>query len=228
MPERPANFVRNPGLSTLMCLSLLTACQKVEPPVPTGLAVVQGNFQVAQAGMELPAQVVIRLVDVEGAPVPDFPVGFVVMSGGGSVNPSTSPTDPNGEVKVKWVLGPGATDQSLIATAGTLDPVEIHATGLVPTDLIVAQGLGQTAKPGAALPNAIVVRVVGVGNVPLKGIPVAFEVTAGGGLITPASGVTNASGEVQSRWTLGALAGGNVLRVVAGTLQPLLITATAN
>lgn len=209
-------------------LVLTAACKPAEPPVPMGMAVVQGNYQMAQAGSELPGQVVVRLVDAEGAPVPDFSVGFVVMAGGGSVNPSSAPTDENGEVKVKWTLGPNVSDQSLMATAGTLEPAQIFATGLLPAELIVAQGLGQTAKPGAALPNAIVVRVVGPDNVPMKGIPVAFQVTAGGGLISPASGTTNANGEVQTRWTLGSLPGAHTLQVVAGNLQAVVITATAN
>lgn len=214
---------------TLLLAALLAGgCKAAEPPVPVGLAVVQGNNQVAQAGSELPNQVVVRLVDAQGAPVPDFSVGFVVLGGGGTVNPSSAPTDANGEVKVKWTLGPHEADQSLLATAGTVDPAQVFATGLLPADLIVAQGAGQAAKAGAALPNPIVVRVVGPNNVPMKGIPVAFQVMSGGGLISPASGVTNANGEVQSRWTLGPQPGLHTLQVVAGSLQAVTIVATAN
>jgi hypothetical protein len=204
------------------------ACKPVEPPVPVGLAVVQGNNQMAQAGTELPAQIVVRLVDIDGAPVPDFNVGFVVLAGGGTVNPSAAPTDENGEVKVKWTLGPNESDQSIMATSGTVEPAQVFATGLLPANLIVAQGAGQAANAGAGLPNPIVVRVVGPNNVPLKGIPVAFTVTSGGGLISPASGVTNASGEVQSRWTLGPQPGLHTIQVVAGSLQAVQIVATAN
>lgn len=226
MPVSPFR-IRTNLLAGAALVALAAGCKPVEPPVPTGIAVVQGNFQMAQAGTDLPNDVVIRVLDVEGAPVPDFPVGFVVMLGGGQVSPSSSPTDENGEVKVKWTLGPNAADQQLLATAGTVDPVQVFATGLLPSDLIVAQGSGQSAKVSSALPNPIVVRVVGPGNVPMKGIPVAFQVVTGGGLITPQSGVTNASGEVQSRWTLGPGAGTHTVQVVAGTLQAVTISATA-
>jgi hypothetical protein len=212
----------------VLAQAALLACKPVEPLVPVGLAVVQGNHQVAQAGSELPAQVVIRLVDIDGAPVPDFPVGFVVLHGGGTVTPSASPTDEFGEVKVKWTLGPNLADQVLVASAGTLAPAQIFASGLLPSDIVVAQGVGQSAKASAALPNPIVVRVVGPGNVPLKGIAVAFQVASGGGLITPQSGVTNASGEVQSRWTLGPTIGTQLVHVVVGSLAPMVISAMAN
>jgi hypothetical protein len=188
---------------------------------------VQGNAQQAQAGSELPTQIVVRLVDVEGQPIPDFPVGFVVTQGGGTVTPASAPTDEAGEVQVKWTLGPNEQVQLLHASAGAIQPVVVGAVGLLPSELIVAQGAGQSAKAGAALANAIVVRVVSSGNVPMKGIPVAFQVVNGGGQITPQSGVTNASGEVQTRWTLGPALGVQTIQVVTGSVQPVTLTAVA-
>ncbi len=204
-----------------------TACKKdpVVPQVPTTLAVVQGADQMAQAGLDLPTPVVLRLLDADGAPIPDVSVGFTVALGGGTVSPASSPTDENGEVRTKWTLGPTEVLQKLSVSASALEPVEISAFGILPSDIIVAQGTSQVAKPGSALPNAIVIRIVGPGNVPMKGIPVGFQVMAGGGLITPQSGVTNASGEVQTRWTLGPIAGTNILQVVSGSLQAVTITA---
>lgn len=205
-----------------------TGCKEaVEPPIPSALFLVQGNAQQAQAGMELPTKVVVRLVDADGQPIPDFPVGFVVTQGGGVVTPASAPTDDAGEVTVKWTLGPNDAVQLLHATAGNIQPVVVGAIGLLPTDLVVAQGAGQSAKPGSALANAIVVRVVSTGNVPMKGIPVAFQVVNGGGQITPQSGVTNAAGEVQSRWTLGPASGAQTVQVVTGSVQPVTLTAVA-
>lgn len=204
------------------------ACKKaVDPPVPAALYLVQGNAQQAQAGAELPTQIIVRLVDADGAPVPDFPIGFVVTQGGGTVNPASAPTDDAGEVQVKWTLGPNADVQVLHATAGTVEPVIVGAIGLLPTEIVVAQGAGQAAKAGAALANAIVVRVVGPGNVPMKGVQVSFQVASGGGQITPQSGVTNASGEVQTRWTLGPAMGTQTVQVVSGSIQPISISAIA-
>jgi adhesin/invasin len=210
-----------------VALLLTGACKATEPPVPDMLSLVQGSAQMAQAGTELPTPVVVRLLDVDGAPIGGFPVGFVVTQGGGTVNPASAKTDEAGEVAVRWTLGPNDAAQLLQATAGTLTPVVVAAVGILPTDLVVAQGLGQSARAGSALANSIVVRVVGQDNVPMKGIPVAFQVVSGGGQITPQSGVTNANGEVQTRWTLGPALGVQTVQAVTGSVQPITITAIA-
>jgi hypothetical protein len=180
---------------------VLAGCGKAveAPPVPASLVLVQGNLQSVQGGQELPNPVVVRLLDADGKPVEGIAVGFSVMNGGGSVNPGSVVTDESGEARTKWVLGSGEVNQTLTAKAPALDPLNINAIALLPTDLIIAQGNNQAAKPSAPLPNAIVIRVVGPNNAPMKGIAVASQVITGGGLISPQSGLTNAQGEVTAR-----------------------------
>jgi adhesin/invasin len=207
--------------------SSLASCGKT-PTVeaaPGSLSLVQGDQQSVQGGQELPNPIVIRLLDVDGKPLAKFPVGFSIARGGGAVSPASVVTDENGEVKTKWTLGPSEVLQTLRASAGALDPLEISAFALVPTDLIIAQGNNQFAKTSAALPNQIVIRVVGENNTPMKGVAVAFQVTIGGGLISPASALTNALGEVQARWTLGPQAGTNTIVASSGRLQAVVLNA---
>jgi hypothetical protein len=128
-------------------------------------------------------------------------------------------------VKTKWTLGPAEVLQTLKASAGVLEALQVSAFALLPTDLIIAQGNNQFAKTSSALPNQIVIRIVGDNNTPMKGIAVAFQVTVGGGLITPASALTNALGEVQARWTLGPQTGTNTLVASSGRLQSLVLNA---
>lgn len=206
----------------------LTGCGKkevVEAPSPGSLVLVQGNNQQVQGGAELPNPVIIRVLGTDGNPVAKIPVGFSVVQGGGSVSPGSAPSDENGEVKVKWTVGPNEVAQMLRATVPGVEAVNVIALALLPSDIIVAQGNNQIAKAGAALPNPIVIRIVGPGNVPMKGIAVAFQVVSGGGLISPQSGLTNALGEVTARWTLGGTAGTNTLAVSSGSLQPLSMLA---
>lgn len=202
-------------------------CKKapLAPAPPSALVLVQGNNQQVQGGMELPNPIVVRLLGSDGKPVVDFPVGFSVAQGGGTVNPGSALSDANGEVKVKWTVGPNEVAQLLRASVPDVEAINVAAIALLPSDLIVAQGNNQSAKAGAALPNPIVVRVVGPGNVPMKGIAVAFQVTSGGGLISPQSGLTNALGEVLVRWTTGIPAGTNSLAVTSGSLQPIQMLA---
>ncbi|MEO8564327.1 MAG: hypothetical protein ABI601_19790, partial [bacterium] len=77
------------------------------------------------------------------------------------------------------------------------------------------------------LKNDVVIRVVGGANQPMVGIPLTFTVTEGGGGITPQSGVTNANGEIATKWTMGAVAGQNSLVATAGSLPVANVRATA-
>lgn len=207
--------------------STLLACGKT-PTVaaePGSISLVQGDQQSVQGGLELPNPVVVRVMDTDGKPLTQFPVGFAIARGGGSVNPASGLTDENGEMKTKWTLGPSDILQTLTASVGALERLQITALAILPSDLIIAQGNNQSAKAAAALPNQIVIRVVGENNTPMKGVAVAFQVTAGGGLISPSSGVTSASGEVQARWTLGPTAGVNTIVASSGRLQAVELHA---
>ncbi len=192
---------------------------------PGTVSLVQGDQQSAQGGAELPNAIVVRVLGTDGAPLAKYQVGFIVARGGGAVSPASALTDENGEVKTKWTLGPTDVQQTLKAMVGSLEPLLITGFAIIPSELIVAQGNNQVAKAGAALPNQIVIRVVGDNNTPMKGIAVAFQVSVGGGLISPASGLTNALGEVQARWTLGPQAGINSIVVSSGKLQSVGLNA---
>ena len=209
--------------------AVLVACAKDDatgPSAPAALTIVQGNLQVRQAGRRLPVPLVYRAVNADGAGIAGVPIRFVVDAGGGSVDSASVTTDDAGEARVRWTLGMG-TAQVLLANAPGLEPVRATATPLFPTDIVVAQGNGQSARIGGTLPNPIVIRVLGAGNVPLDSITVALQVTAGGGAIAPQSILTNALGEASIRWTMGPAAGTNSALVRAGLLEPVPIAATA-
>lgn len=211
----------------LALLPLATACEKASGPLPaSNLLVVQGNRQVAASGTVLPAPVVVRVLAEDGSPVEGIPVGFAVQLGNGTVEPATALSDANGEAKTRWTLGANQNAHELLASVPGVEPITITATGIVPSDLLVAQGNNQSAKAGAALPVQIVLRVVGNNNTPIPGVPVTLQVTAGGGSLNPASGVTNASGEITVRWTLGSQLGMQNVQASALNLAPVILTAT--
>jgi adhesin/invasin len=220
---RPAAFLLIPLLLGAI------GCERVAaPPEAAELVVVQGNHQTAAAGVILPTAVVVRVRSEEGAPLEGVPVGFSVQAGGGVVEPATGMSDANGEVKTRWTLGPHQQLHELLASVPGVEPVTITATGVVPSDLLVAQGNNQTAKAGTALPVQIVLRIVGSNNTPIPGVTVGMTVTAGGGSITPASAVTNANGEVTVRWTLGNQQGLQNVQASALNLAPIILSATGS
>jgi adhesin/invasin len=196
-------------------------------PTPATLIVVQGTNQAVQGGKELPNAIVLRVLTEDGKPVEKVSVGFTVATGGGSVNPGSVITDANGEVRTKWILGPTTPEQTLKAVVAGIDPVTISATAIVPVETVIAQGNNQSARVSTALVNAIVIRVVGINNTPIVGVPVAFQITAGAGVITPQSALTNAFGEVSAKWTLGPIPGANTLFATVANLTPAVISATA-
>lgn len=217
-----------PSALALVVLAGFPGCKSVEEPAsPSSLTVVQGNMQTAAVGTLLPTPVVMRVRGTDGLPLAKVPISFSVTAGGGAVDPATAVSDANGEVKAKWSLGPLQVQQSIVALAPGLDPVPVIATGVMPSDLVIAQGNNQTAKASAALPVQLVIRVTGGTNIPIPGVTVAFSVTGGTGSINPASAVTNALGEATVRWTLGAQAGSQQVQVSALNLGPVIISATA-
>ena len=225
------SFGRSRVALSIAAIALFTACAGDEATSsdasPASLIVVQGTNQAVQGGKELPNAIVLRVLTTDGKPVEKAPIGFTVATGGGSVTPGSVLTDANGEARTKWVLGPTVPEQSLKAEVAGIDPVTISATAIVPTDIVIAQGNNQSAKVSTILPTSVVVRVVGVNNTPIIGVPVAFQVTAGAGVITPQSALTNSFGEVSVKWTLGPTAGVNTLTASVANLSPAPVVATA-
>lgn len=215
------------GFGAAALLLLAVGCKKtVEPETVEQLIVVSGDLQTRQAGRQLRAPVVFRAMNAAGKGVPGAAITLVVVQGGGAVDSASIRTDANGEARIKWTLG-SAASQALIASIPKVEPLQVTATGILPSDIVIAQGNNQSARVTVALLNNVVVRVLGANNVPMDSINVTFQITAGGGSIVPQSIITNASGEASVRWTMGPTAGPNTALVRAATIDPVTISATA-
>lgn len=216
-------------LTAIPALLILTSCKEATAPATASrLTIVQGQLQQAAAGAALPLPVILRVIGTDGAPMAKVPISFNVLAGGGAVDPATGISDVNGEVKAKWTLGPGSQVQTLAGTAPGVEPVSIAAFGVLASDLVIAQGNNQSARPSTALPVSLILRVTGPNNVPIPNQTVAMAISSGGGSLSPASAVTNALGEVTVRWTLGPQAGLQTATASAGSVGPITIAATAN
>jgi hypothetical protein len=215
------------GCGAAAMLLLATGCAKAtEPETVEQLILVSGDLQSRQAGRQLRSPLVFRATNAAGKGVPGAAITIVVVQGGGAVDSASIKTDGNGEARVKWTLGPGAS-QALIASIPKVEPRQVTATGILPSDVVIAQGNNQSARVTVALLNNVVVRVLGANNVPMDSVNVTFQITAGGGSIVPQSILTNSAGEASVRWTMGPNAGLNTALVRAATIDPVTITATA-
>jgi hypothetical protein len=212
------------------CLLLLPfgGCKKaVAPEDVAALTLVSGGSQTRQAGRQLRAPLVFRATSESGAGVGGAAITLIVVQGGGAVDSASIRTDANGEARIRWTLGPASTAQMVQATVPSVEPLLVPAIGILPSDVVVAQGANQTARVGVALPNTIVVRVLGGNSVPMDSVNVTFQITGGGGAISPQSALTNSFGEATARWTMGPLPGANTAVVRAGAIDPIIVTATA-
>jgi hypothetical protein len=96
---------------------------------------------------------------------------------------------------------------------------------VTPTGLVLVSGGGQTGNAGSQLAQAVVVRLVS-GSTPVAGVTVSFAAGSGGS-VSGASAVTDASGQAQTRWTLGPSAGSQTLTVSSAGVPNLSVSATA-
>lgn len=110
-----------------------------QPPKPEPAAVskLAGDQQQARLGSALGTQLVVRVTDSQGKPVPDATVSWSITTGGGSLSASSMQTDSNGEARVTWTLGSAGGAQSASATVGSIAPVTFQATAIAYYTMLV-------------------------------------------------------------------------------------------
>ena len=92
------------------------------------LLLVSGDEQSAEPGDDLPAPLVVRVVDAEGNPVAAAAVSWVVGAGGGIVSPGTAQTDSEGLATARLTLGETAGLNTVNAVVSGLDAVTFTAS----------------------------------------------------------------------------------------------------
>jgi PKD repeat protein len=151
----------------------------------SGLSIVSGNNQTAEAGTQLPADLVVRLVDAEGNGVPGAGVTWVVGTGGGSVTPENGMTDETGRASAQWTLGATPGQNRVDAVVSGVGVVNFTATGTAaaPAALSVRTQPSSTASNGIPFGRQPVIQVLDTrGNeAPTAGIEVTAQLAGGGG-----------------------------------------------
>jgi alpha-tubulin suppressor-like RCC1 family protein len=201
------------------------------PPVPQ-ITAVSDLFQQATVDHAAPSNPTVRVTDSLGHPQAGVNVEF-------STGLQTWPmflTGSDGLASVTWQLSQRGGVQTITARLYTADRVALpreitfEATALPDTlaAIVAAVGGNQSGfRSQAVLTLPVVVAVDEFSNAK-PGIEVRFEVT-GGGSVTPASVVTDASGRaVVGTWTLGSGLGVDTLiaSVAGGTLKPVYFAVT--
>ena len=80
-----------------------------------------------------------------------------------------------------------------------------------PAHLAAGTDLNRTTVVGATIPAGLVVTVTDASGRAVAGAPVAFAVTGGNGSTNPRIATTGSNGQATAAWTLGTIAGDNVI-----------------
>jgi hypothetical protein len=111
----------------------------VEPPVPATIQVVDGNGQTGTPGAQLGSPLRVQVTDSKGNPAAGVSVTWSVLSGGGSIAPTTSSTDNSGMASAQFTLGPSAGQQQAQAEVSGLagSPVQFTETAAAASSPVV-------------------------------------------------------------------------------------------
>ena len=93
------------------------------------------------------------------------------------------------------------------ATVGGCGLLPTSAAPKAPALIAVVQGDNQIAQAGRALSTPIVLRVLDGDGHGIAKQTATVVVTSGGGTVTPATAVTDSTGELKLNWTLGTATG---------------------
>lgn len=188
-----------------------------------------GDDQSAEVGQRLADPLVVRVSDAFDNPVAGLSVDWAADEG--DVDPASSVTGSDGLAQTSWTLGAATGSQSATASSSDLagSPVHFTATGHAggAEDLERVSGDHQSARPGTALENPLVVELLdGAGN-PVPNRAVTWVVATGGGSADPLTSTTDTEGQASMEWTLGPDEGRNTLNAVVSGVGVVGFTATA-
>ena len=210
---------------------------------PASLVVLEGNNQTVNAGTAVPVKPAVRAVGPGGQPLPNVTVVFDIAAGGGTLSGTSQVTDAQGIARLgEWIVGSSLGEHRISATTFGLPAVSFTATAIqgVATTVTPVTSTSITGFVGNFLTTNPEIRLTDAGGHPVAGVPVTFEVTAGGGVVASAGfensigllAAAGASTDFNGRaklgaWRLGTAAGTQTVRATAGSLPPVSFNVTA-
>lgn len=230
---------------SLVVAAILAGCEAApitETPRVGTLEYVSGDGQTGTVGLLLGQHLVVRLVDQFGTPVAGETVAFEPSTAsavlGATMDPVLDVTGSDGVASAQLRLGTGTGPYRVTTTwpgleeggiSGPVQVVDFEATAgpAPPAALTITAGNNQTGAVNALLPIGLSVRVADAFNNPVPGAPVTFVIGSGGGQLSVAEAISNASGIASSSWTLGPTAGAQSVTAFIPGVPPVTFTATA-
>jgi hypothetical protein len=174
---------------------------------PSVIRAYSGNQQTAPVGTPLPAPLVALVVDAHANPVQGAVVTFSDGGKGGSFSATTVATNASGYASTSYTTPNQAGVVKVTATVGSLKPASFSVTvtggGAGTPTLSAASGNNQSGVVATTLPVALTVLANdGNGTAGVSGVIVTCKDGGSAGKFSSASGVTNASGDFSTSYTL--------------------------
>jgi len=197
------------------------------------LTISSGNNQTAPVLNRLPLPLQILASDpYSGALQSEVTVTFSDGGKGGTFNPASAVTGSSGPE-----LGLAGTTYTFPKTAGTytLTASAANYGGATATETATAQaaakiiaygGAKQSGAPGSILPNPLVAQARDAYNNPVPGVTINFSANDGG-VVNPASAITNAHGQASTYLQLPNTAGTVTVTASSAGLKNVLFSETS-
>ena len=121
---------------------VFTAHGFIQPLVPAVIEAVGGNVQNAAPGEPLPDSLSARVSDAGGAAVPGVTVNWSVLTGGGSVSPTSTTTNSSGTASTQFTLGPTEGEQQVQAEVSGLSGSPLVFTAMATPGVVLSVAAG--------------------------------------------------------------------------------------
>jgi plastocyanin len=226
--------------------ALLLACGGEDPPGPRpgpGLSEQHLAFTIQPsttvAGQVITPPVQVSVLDAAGNPVTSSGTAIVTLT---LNNPGTIPGTLKGTTTRPATNGVAVFSDLSINKVSVSSSFKAKAPEIIgdaisrefavlsgpAAAIAIRTGDSQLAGLGNPVPKRPQVRVTDEFGNGVPGVSVTFEVLSGGGTVEGAQVTTNVNGvAVVTSWRVGTSPGPNTLRATAGTLTPVIFTATA-
>ncbi len=191
----------------LLLWLLVLACDGGTDPEPIGppvsVSASAGNQQAGAAGQMLLAPIAAKVSDANGRGVPNIPVEFRILTGGGNLESASERTNGAGIATVRWQMGIVAGREERVAaslldtlTGALLDTAIFTATVTPgpPTRVVPLSSTSMVLAAGQTTPVTMRVGVADGYSNPIPGVTVTWAVTAGEGTLATATSVSNEQG----------------------------------
>ncbi len=151
------------------------------------IRIVSGDGQSGAAGGRLTGQLVVQVFDDADNPVGGVAVTFAVLTGGGSVSPTSAPTGADGRAATAWTLGSSIGAQQVRATATGAGSVQFDATSTAGAPAVLGLTTQPSARPvvGVPFPRQPVIQVRDAAGNPVQaaGVTITAAIASGAGQI---------------------------------------------